>query len=161
CESPVFRFYAFTGSTEVGLRLHSDIGMRRSQMELGAISATIVCADANVESVVEKATPASFRKAGQVCTSLQRLIVHETMATQVTEQLAEKAKGLQAGDPRDPRTDIGPMISEAEAIRAEAWVQEALSAGARAHTEVVREGAVLSPVILSNVNLEMKVVAEE
>ncbi len=160
-QNPAFRFYAFTGSTEVGQELQRTIGVRRSQMELGAISATIVCEDASVETVAAKAAPASFRKAGQVCTSLQRLVVHESLLGDVTSALAEKARATRAGDPRDPNTDIGPMISEREAIRAEEWVGEAITAGAEAHTEVVRDGAVLAPVVLGSVTPQMKVMAEE
>jgi succinate-semialdehyde dehydrogenase/glutarate-semialdehyde dehydrogenase len=160
-DNPIFRFYAFTGSTEVGSEIQSRIGLRRSQMELGAISATIVCEDADARAVVAKAVPASFRKAGQVCTSLQRLMVHESLFDEVLEGVAAGAGELKAGDPRDPDSDIGPMISEAEAERAESWVNEALAAGARSHSDVKRIGPVLSPVVLSDVEQGMKVVDRE
>jgi succinate-semialdehyde dehydrogenase/glutarate-semialdehyde dehydrogenase len=156
-----FRFYAFTGSTEVGRRLQKSIGLRRSQMELGAICATIVCEDADVEPVAEKVASAAFRKAGQVCTSVQLLLVHESHVDRVLDELGSAARVLVAGDPRDPGTDIGPMISEREAKRAERWVHEALDAGARAHTDIVRDGPVLGPVVLSGVTRDMKVMAEE
>ena len=70
-----FRFYAFTGSSEVGTKLQANVGLRRSQMELGAICATIVCDDAELDGVAAAIAKASFRKAGQVCTSVQRLLV--------------------------------------------------------------------------------------
>jgi succinate-semialdehyde dehydrogenase/glutarate-semialdehyde dehydrogenase len=158
---PRLRYYAFTGSTDVGRVIQREIGLRRSQMELGAISATIVCSDADLEVVIPKALAAAFRKAGQVCTSLQRLIVHEALADELIARLGAAASSLVAGDPRAPGTDVGPMISEAEAMRAEQWVQEAVAAGACAHTPVAREGAVLAPVVLSDVTPEMKVMADE
>ena len=156
-----FRFYAFTGSSEVGTRLQANVGLRRSQMELGAICATIVCDDAELDGVAAAIAKASFRKAGQVCTSVQRLLVHESHVDRILDELGATARETRAGDPRDPGNDIGPMISEREAVRAESWVREALAAGARAHTEVARSGAVLAPVVLSHVDPGMKVMAQE
>lgn len=155
------RFYAFTGSTEVGERIQAGLGLRRSQMELGAVSATILCEDADVESALKKVAPASFRKAGQVCTSVQLLLVHNDLKPQVENLLPELAAALPAGDPRDPDISVGPMISEGEARRAEAWVSEALADGAQALTDVRREGPVLSPVVLTGVERGMKVADQE
>jgi acyl-CoA reductase-like NAD-dependent aldehyde dehydrogenase len=156
-----FRFYAFTGSSEVGIRLQTNVGLRRSQMELGAICATIVCEDADLDGVAAAVAKAAFRKAGQVCTSVQRLVVHEAHVERILDELGAAACATRAGDPRDPASDIGPMISEREAIRAESWVREAVDSGARAHTEVLRNGPVLAPVVLSDVTPDMKVMAEE
>lgn len=156
-----FRFYAFTGSSEVGLKLQANVGLRRSQMELGAICATIVCDDADLDGIAAAVAKAAFRKAGQVCTSVQRLLVHQEHVDRILDELGAAAGGMRAGDPRDPANDIGPMISEQEAIRAESWVREAIDSGARAHTDVERDGPVLVPVVLSDVTPDMKVMAEE
>lgn len=156
-EDQRFRFYAFTGSTEVGERLQAGLGLRRSQMELGAVSATILCEDTDVESAVAKIAPAAFRKAGQVCTSVQLLLVHRDVRKQAEGQLAELAGSMRAGDPGDPATAVGPMISEREARRAESWIEEALADGAEALTEIRRDGPLLSPVVLTGVERGMKV----
>ena len=160
-EDQRLRFYAFTGSTAVGESIQSGLGLRRSQMELGAVSATILCEDADVESALKKVAPASFRKAGQVCTSVQLLLVHNELKGQVEDQLPGLAASMTAGDPRDPETSVGPMISEGEARRAESWVTEALADGAEALTEVRRDGPVLSPVVLTGVKRGMKVADQE
>jgi succinate-semialdehyde dehydrogenase/glutarate-semialdehyde dehydrogenase len=156
-----FRFYAFTGSTGVGERIQAGLGLRRSQMELGAVSATILCEDADVEPALAKIAPASFRKAGQVCTSVQILLVHPDLREQVEERLPELAASMQAGDPREQSTSVGPMISEGEARRAESWVQEAVADGAEALTEVRRDGPLLAPVVLTRAKQGMKVIDQE
>lgn len=160
-EDQRFRFYAFTGSTAVGERLQAGLGLRRSQMELGAVSATILCEDADVDAALAKVAPTAFRKAGQICTSVQLLLVHRDLEHEVEDRLAELAAAMPAGDPRDPATVVGPMISEAEARRAESWIDEAQADGAEALTEVRRDGPLLSPVVLRGVKRGMKVVDQE
>jgi acyl-CoA reductase-like NAD-dependent aldehyde dehydrogenase len=155
------RFYAFTGSTAVGESIQAGLGLRRSQMELGAVSATILCEDADVEAAMKKVAPASFRKAGQVCTSVQLLLVHNDLKGKVEDALPALAAAMKAGDPRDPETAVGPMISEGEARRAESWISEALADGAEALTDVRREGQLLSPTVLTEVKRGMKVVDQE
>ena len=160
-EEQRFRFYAFTGSTEAGLNIQASLGLRRSQMELGAISSTILCDDADVEAATPKLATASFRKAGQVCTSVQLVFAPTELAAECFEALAAQACGLRAGDPRDSDSALGPMISESEAERAERWVRAALSDGARASGPVERSGALLQPLALTDVTPEMNVTKRE
>lgn len=155
------RYYAFTGGNEAGRTIQQGAGLRRTQMELGNISATIVCKDADLKRAVEKCTATAFRKAGQVCTSLQRLYVHESIIDDFADRLADAARALTVGDPRDPDTQIGPMIDEKEAQRAEAWVNDAVSHGARALTDIRRQGTLLWPVVLRDVTADMRVLSEE
>src|SRR3546814_7107092 len=68
CDEPDIRFYAFTGSTDVGLRIQASAGLRRTQMELGSIAATILNHDADLDAALPKVLRAGYRKAGQVCT---------------------------------------------------------------------------------------------
>ena len=82
-DHPAPGFYAFTGSTTVGEQIQRTIGIRKSQLELGSLSSTIVCADADLEKAVPRAI-AAFRKAGQVCTSVQRLYVHRAVLADFT-----------------------------------------------------------------------------
>ncbi len=74
------RFFAFTGSTEVGRSIQSRAGLRRTQMELGSIACTILCDDAKLDAALPKVVNAGYRKAGQVCTSIQLLLVHRSIA---------------------------------------------------------------------------------
>lgn len=155
------RFFLFTGSTEVGKRIQRGAGLRRTQLELGSIASTIVCADADVEAALPKIVSASFRKAGQVCTSIQLLHVEEPILERFSARFVAEAKQAKAGDPGLPETTVGPMISIAEAERVERWIQEAVAQGATLAAGGRREGAVVAPTVLTGVRPGMKVVDEE
>lgn len=158
---PRIAFYAFTGSTRVGREIQCGAGLRRTQLELGSIASTIVCADADMDLAIPRILNAGLRKAGQVCTSVQRLYVDRALAPQFVPRLLALARTMKAGDPADPATVIGPMISEHHARRAQAWVQEAQAAGARVLCGGERQGCVLQPTLLTDVKPDMKVVCEE
>jgi acyl-CoA reductase-like NAD-dependent aldehyde dehydrogenase len=155
------RFYTFTGSTAVGRQLQKDVGLRPIALELGSIAATIVCADADLDRVVPRVVNSAFRRAGQACTSTQRLFVQRDVVDAVTERLRVATEALVYGDPRDPATVVGPMISVDEATRAEQWVREAVAGGARLVAGGGRHGALLAPTLLSGVTPSMKVLCEE
>jgi acyl-CoA reductase-like NAD-dependent aldehyde dehydrogenase len=159
--NPDIAFFTFTGSTRVGQWLHANVGLRPVALELGSIAATIVCADADLDRAAARSAASGFRRAGQMCTSTQRLFVHEAVLEGFTAKLLAAVGALRVGDPRNPKTDVGPMISEAEAIRAEAWIDEAVSAGARVLAGGRREGPVLQPTVLAHVDPAQKVVCEE
>jgi succinate-semialdehyde dehydrogenase/glutarate-semialdehyde dehydrogenase len=155
------RFFAFTGSTEVGRSIQSRAGLRRTQMELGSIAFTILCDDARLDAALPKVVNAGYRKAGQVCTSVQILLAHRSIAGEVERQLAQKVRALKHGDPRDPDTFVGPLISEKEAIRVEAWIDEALAKGAQRLAGGPRRGASIPPTLLSGIDDTMKVGCQE
>ena len=155
------RFFAFTGSTEVGRSIQSRAGLRRTQMELGSIAFTILADDAQLEAALPKVVNAGYRKAGQVCTSVQLLLAHRTIAGEVERQLAQKVKALKHGDPRDPETFVGPLISEKEAMRVEAWIDEAVAKGARRLAGGPRKGASIPPTLLAGIDDTMKVGCQE
>lgn len=161
CEDPRVRFFAFTGGGPAGAAIQRAAGLRRTQMELGNISSTMVFEDADLEKAAALSARAGFRKAGQVCVSVQRLYVQRRVAAAFVDAFVDRAAALKAGDPRDPEVAVGPMIDRAEAERAEAWVKEALAGGARLLLGNRRDGAVLTPTILTDTRPDMKVVAEE
>ncbi|TJV46309.1 MAG: aldehyde dehydrogenase family protein [Mesorhizobium sp.] len=154
-------FYSFTGSTEVGRLIQSGAGLRRTQLELGSIASAIVCKDADLDRAVPKIVNAGFRKAGQVCTSIQRLYVERACVDDVSERLRSKVVALQVGDPHMPKTEVGPMISEAAAERAHSWIRNAAAKQARVICGGSRSGPTLSPTILTNVSDGMEVVDRE
>jgi succinate-semialdehyde dehydrogenase / glutarate-semialdehyde dehydrogenase len=160
-DEPGIDFYTFTGSTRVGRLVQAGAGLRRTQLELGSIACTIVCADADLEPALAKIARASFRKAGQVCTSVQRVYAERPIAAEATRLLAREAAALPAGNPRDAATRVGPMIAEAEARRAESWIAEARAGAARVECGGTRRGAVLEPTVLTRVSRGMRVVDEE
>lgn len=154
--------FTFTGSPGVGRHIKSKTGIRKVALELGNNSPNIVHKDApDVDKAVQLCVTRGFSNAGQACISVQRVYVHRDLYESFTQKAVDVAKSLKVGNPEDPQTDIGPMISENEAKRAEAWIQEAVQQGAKVICGGKRHGAVLEPTILVDVKPEMKVVCEE
>lgn len=160
-EHPGVDFFTFTGSTPVGKRIQQARGMRPVALELGSIAATIVCADADLKRAALRCAQSGFRRQGQACTSTQRLFVQREVLEAFQALFLAEVASLTVGDPRDPNTDVGPMISEKDAVRAEAWVREAVGQGARLLAGGVREGAVLHPTVLIDAHPTMRVLKEE
>lgn len=160
-EDPRPAFYAFTGSTEVGEQLHRTVGLRRTQLELGSLSSTVICADADLERCVPLVTNAAFRKAGQVCTSVQRLYVHRAVVDDVAAALVEALQNRPAGDPSRPETFVGPLISPADAERVISWVDSSVTDGAKVVTGGNRRGNVVSPTVVTGVHESSDVMCRE
>lgn len=154
-------FYAFTGSTRVGREIQAAAGLRGTQLELGSIASTIVCHDADIGRAIPKIINAGFRKAGQVCTSVQNLFVDRRIAPTFVPKFVEAVRATKVGDPADPSVIIGPMISRASAERAARWVSDAVAGGARVLTGGTHEGALFMPTVLDRVHKDMRVVCEE
>jgi acyl-CoA reductase-like NAD-dependent aldehyde dehydrogenase len=142
------RFFTFTGSAPVGLMIKQNSGIARTHLELGSNSASIVAADADLAQVAGLVIRAGYRKAGQVCTSVQRLLVEEPAADELAGLLAARVAALRAGDPRDPDVQVGPMIAPAEAERAQGWIAQAARQGATVLAGGERNGPVLAPALL-------------
>ena len=160
-DEPKIRFYAFTGSTEVGLAIQQRAGLRRTQMELGSIAFTVLAQDADLDRALPKIINAGYRKAGQVCTSIQILLVHKTIQSVVESRLAALVSELTYGDPFDPDTVVGPVISETEAERIERWIDEAIDAGATRLAGGDRKGAVIAPTLLTGVDRRLSISCQE
>ncbi|MFV2175496.1 aldehyde dehydrogenase family protein [Actinomadura sp. LOL_016] len=154
-------YYAFTGSTAVGRRIHSAVGMRPTQLEMGSLASTIICADADLDKATSAAVNGTLRKSGQVCTSVQRLYVHESVRTDVEALLTEKMRAQVAGDPYDTATLVGPLIAPREAERVERWIAEATEGGADVLTGGRRAGNVVEPTVLSNASERSRVMRDE
>lgn len=160
-ENQTIRFYSFTGSSTVGKLLQRSVGLRPVALDLGSISGTIVCDDADLERAAPRCAASAFRRAGQACTSIQRLFVHEGALDRFLPLLLAATQALKVGDPREPGTVVGPMISEADAARAESWIADAVAAGARVACGGTRQGAVLQPTVLVDTRSDMRVMCEE
>ena len=154
-------YYAFTGSTKAGREIQQAAGLRGTQLELGSIASTIVCHDADIDMAIPKIISAGFRKAGQVCTSVQRLFVDRRIAANFIPKLVAASKAAKAGDPANPDTIVGPMISAQHVQRAMSWVQEAITTGASVLTGGISEGNVMLPTVLTGVTDKMRVYREE
>jgi acyl-CoA reductase-like NAD-dependent aldehyde dehydrogenase len=129
-------------------------------LELGGNAAVIVHEDADREYAAERITWGATVQSGQTCISVQRVYAHESLDG-FAEELAERFKGLVIGDPLDDATDIGPLIDTEAADRVEAWLAEAVDAGARVLTGGGREGNTIEPTVLVDLRVDMKVSCEE
>jgi acyl-CoA reductase-like NAD-dependent aldehyde dehydrogenase len=153
--------FSFTGSSEVGWHLKQVCGRKRATLELGGNAAVIVHEDANLSYAAKRIAFGGFTNAGQNCISVQRVLIHRPVYNQAVELLLDEISALKVGDPRLEETDVGPMISERAAMQAEAWVQEALAQGARKLLGNGRQGALLYPTVLTDVQPQMKVSCQE
>ena len=129
--SPKIDYLTFIGSAAVGWYLNSQVSPgTRVGLEHGGVAPVIVEADANIEELIPALAKGGFYHSGQVCVSVQRIYVHESICDEVGARLAEAARKLIIGDPLDPKTDLGPLISHNEVDRVESWVNEAVEGGA-------------------------------
>ncbi|MGA7835763.1 MAG: aldehyde dehydrogenase family protein [Acidimicrobiales bacterium] len=150
-DSPIPDFYAFTGSTEVGAHIRGAIGIRASQLEMGSIASTLICDDANLGRAVPMCVDGAFRKAGQVCTSIQRLYVQDGCYDEVAERFVHVLSQRQVGDPRDEKTFVGPLISPEETERVTSWVAESIADGSKVIFETKGDGVAIGPTVLGDV----------
>ncbi len=155
------RMITFTGSAPVGEQIKRESGIKKLVLELGSNSGAIIAADADLEMALEKCLFGGFAYSGQVCIHTQRIYIHESLKERFTEEFVSRAARLRRGDPLDPATELGPMIDEASAIRAELWIKEAVEGGALLRCGGKREGNFLEPTVLTAVKPEMRVVCEE
>ncbi len=152
---------SFTGSPEVGWHLKSLSGRTRVALEHGGNAAVIVEPDADLERAGARCVQGGFANAGQVCLSVQRVFLHASVYDDGLARIVEGARALSVGDPRDPATAVGPMVSEAAAAKAEATVREAVDAGARCECGGTRTGTLFAPTVLTGTTPAMRVNAEE
>lgn len=152
---------SFTGSPAVGRRITEIAGIKKITLELGNTSPVIVAPDADLDFVAQRCAVGAYYNSGQVCISVQRIYSQRQVYEPFTEKFVRASEAMVVGDPLDERVDVGPMIDVREAQRIESWVREAQAGGAKALTGGRREGAVYWPTVLTEVQPEMKVVAQE
>ena len=158
---PRLKMLTFTGSPSVGWRLKGMAGQKRVTLELGGNAGVVVHRDANVGYAAQRCAVGGFAFAGQSCISVQRIFVHEDVYPQFVNDFVARVKALRVGDPSEETTDVGPMIDEGAAQRAESWIQEALADGATLLAGGARSGACLQPTVLTGTQPSMKVNCQE
>ncbi len=154
-------FTSFTGSTRVGTIVKQETQYRPVALELGSIAVTIVCADADLQKAADLITTAGYRKAGQVCTSVQRVFVARQVAGEFERLLTDSVAGVKVGDPRDDSTQVGPVISESSAERILGLVDESVALGARVVVGGTRERSLVAPTLVADVADDMALAREE
>lgn len=151
----------FTGGTAVGKRIASIAGYKKVCLELGGCSPLIVLDDADLNLAAMLAAEGCFRNSGQRCTSVRRILVHQKVLGSFTERLVEEAKKYVCGDPTDPKTMIGTVISEASALALEKRIQQAVAEGAQLLLGGKRRGAQLEATVLAHVPRTTEMVVKE
>jgi glyceraldehyde-3-phosphate dehydrogenase (NADP+) len=152
---------SFTGSVPVGWALKARANRKRVTLELGGNGAVIVHGDADLAWAAERCAVGGFMRAGQACIAVQRIYVQDAAYEPFLDQLVARVRTINMGDPLDPATRLGPLIDEQAARRAEAWVTEAVAAGATLRAGGSRHGVFFEPTVLTEVRAEMKVSCEE
>jgi acyl-CoA reductase-like NAD-dependent aldehyde dehydrogenase len=155
------KLLSFTGSPAVGWDLKARAGKKRVVLELGGNAACVVDQGADLEDAAERITTGAFYQSGQGCISVQRILIHAAVYEELRELLVAKARALVAGDPKDERTFIGPLIDEDAARRLEGWIESARAAGGRLLCGGQRTGALLEATLLEDVPPGEKLCAEE
>jgi glyceraldehyde-3-phosphate dehydrogenase (NADP+) len=148
---PRVRLVSFTGSLAAGERVARAAGIKKLSLELGANSPVIVLADANLAAAVPAIAAGAFAQAGQNCIGVQRVFVHDAVYDAVERDLVAHVGGMTAGSSLDETVDVCAVISARQADRIEAWIREAVDAGARVLAGGRREGAVIWPTVLADV----------
>lgn len=161
CADSRVRKISFTGSTEVGEKLAHVAGVKKLSLELGSNCPLVILPDADLERVAEATVVGGFVNAGQVCISTQRILVHRKAYADFLSALKPRVEAIKVGDPMADDTKLSAMISVADAQRVETWVNEAVSGGARVVTGGERQGAVLTPTIVADVDPRMRISREE
>jgi acyl-CoA reductase-like NAD-dependent aldehyde dehydrogenase len=155
------KLLTFTGSGAVGWGLKQDAGKKKVVLELGGNAAVVVHSDADVDYAAERCAVGGFSYSGQSCISVQRIYVQRAVEQKFTAALLARVAKLKIGDPSEDATDVGPMINEAAAKRAESWIEEAVAGGAKLLAGGKRRGAVVEPTVLTDAKPGMRVSCEE
>lgn len=155
------RAVTFTGSETVGRLIAREAGVKRLLLELGANCPLIVAKDADLEAAADATAIGGYSNAGQACISAQRVLVHNDVYASFLDALAERVRKIRAGDPMDPTSTIGPLISETEAARVEGVVSQASDLGARILVGGERSGALYEATIVADVPTESRLFTNE
>jgi vanillin dehydrogenase len=160
---PAVRRINFTGSTRVGRLVAENAGrhLKRVLLELGGKAPMVVLPDADLDEAVAAAKFGAFMHQGQICMSTERIVADRSIADPLAEGLAEKASALKVGDPRDPQTEIGPLVNPSAVERVKGLVDDAVQLGAEVLSGGEPDGPLFPPTVLKGVTPAMRVYYEE
>ncbi len=156
-----FKLLTFTGSPAVGWDMKARAGKKKVVLELGGNAAAIVDASADIEWAVTRCLTGAFKFAGQLCVSVQRLLLHDDIADDFLARFGERAAKLRMGDPLDPATELGPVIDRDVVERTQGWIEEAVSLGGRVLMGGEPHGQFFPPTLLADVPAQAQICTEE
>lgn len=160
-DDPRVPVISFTGSAKVGWSLRSRAGQKRVILELGGNASVIVHSDANLEHALPRLAAGGYAYAGQVCISVQHILVERSIYADFLEGYLAEVGKLKVGDPSLEPTMVGPLIRPQESDRIDQWVKEAVGAGARLHCGGQTQGPCYLPTVLSGVPASTRIGCEE
>ncbi|QJS99165.1 aldehyde dehydrogenase family protein [Streptomyces asoensis] len=149
---PRVRKISFTGSTATGGHIAGVAGVKKLSLELGASCPVVVLPDADIELAASAVALGGYVNAGQVCISVQRVITHPDVTADFLDALVPRVKAIRTGDPSSPETTMGSLITTAEAERVERAIAQARADGARVLTGGERDGTVVTPAVVADVD---------
>ncbi|MEW2409366.1 aldehyde dehydrogenase family protein [Streptomyces griseoviridis] len=156
---------SFTGSEKVGYAIMDSVPRKHCTLELGGNGAAVVLADwasdADLDWAATRIATFSNYQGGQSCISVQRVIVDAAVHDRLVPRIVAAVEAQVTGDPSDPKTDVGPLVSEDAARRVESWVSEAVGAGAELLTGGERDGASYTPTVLTDLPADTTLAREE
>ena len=159
-EHKAVNYINFTGSTPIGENIGRLAGMRPIMLELGGKDSAIVLEDADLDLAAKNIVAGAFGYSGQRCTAVKRVLVMNTVADELVAKVTELTKALTVGMPEDD-ADITPLIDTKAADFVEGLIKDALDKGAKATTDVKREGNTIYPAVFDNVTTDMDLAWEE
>ncbi len=152
CADPRVRKISFTGSAETGERITRVAGVKKLSLELGASCPVVILPDADIELAASAIAVGGYTNAGQVCISVQRVVVDKKVVGDLLDALVPKVQEIKLGHPSEPDTTLGSLISERDAIRVEEALREGSDNGAQILTGGERSGSILTPAVVANVD---------
>ena len=161
--NPAIGAISFTGSTAVGRQVASRAGMmlKKFCMELGGKDSLIILDDADMELALNAASFGAFMHQGQICMSVEKIIIDRSIAAEFTERFVEKVKTFNVGNPREMPNIIGPIINQRQLDKIHTQVTDAVDNGAELLTGGTHEGLYYQPTVLTGVKPEMRIFREE
>jgi acyl-CoA reductase-like NAD-dependent aldehyde dehydrogenase len=158
---PYVKKVTFTGSPEVGHIIHQQSGFRKVTLELGSNSPLIVDEGVKLDGIIDRCVEGSFSYNGQVCISIQRIYVHQTLYDDFVERFVSRTKQLVIGSPLAEETNITAIISKKSLERLQSWLDEAIQEGAKVEYGGKVDGPIMYPTVLTNVKHDTRVVSQE
>ncbi len=149
---PRVRKVSFTGSTATGEHITRVAGIKKLSLELGASCPVIILPDADIEAASAAVAAGGYINAGQVCISVQRVLTHPSITGDFLDALVPKVQAIRTGDPSAPDTGVGTLINADEAERVRTSIETAVKDGARVLTGGERDGAIVAPTVVADVD---------
>ena len=157
-----FKLLSFTGSDVVGWDMKARAGRKKVTLELGGNAAVMIEPDTEItEALINRLIAGAYGHAGQVCISVQRILVHQDIYKDVRDKLVQQVKNLKAADPDLESTLAGPMIKATEAQRLQRWLDSAVAQGTRVLAGGELNGVMFEPTLLENVDRHLEIYRDE